>query len=135
MLQFANAQLASRLGQLTFQVRRTANVQDADSIHDLRVAIRRFSQSVVAFSSLLPKQETKKILKRLNRMMDAAGKVRDRDVALDFLDGAGVSGEDSLRARIINERAEAERDLVEKTRRWSRANLSGKWRSALRLHF
>jgi CHAD domain-containing protein len=134
MLPYANEQIATRLGNLTFQARRTANVRDAESIHDLRVAIRRFTQSIVVFSSLLPKQEVKRIRKRLRRMMDAAGEVRDRDIALEFLDEAGVAPNDPLRARIVSERAVAEHSLIEKSQRWSTSNLSGKWRAALRLN-
>jgi len=134
MLQFANEQIASRLGTLTFQVRRTAKVRDAESIHDLRVAIRRLSQSIMLFSTLLPKDEVKRIRRRLNGMMDAAAEVRERDIALQFLDEAGVSPDDPLRARILSERALAERALLDKANRWSRRNFSGKCRSALRLN-
>jgi len=134
MLQFANEQIASRLATLMFQVRRVAAVQDTESIHDLRVAIRRFSQSITAFSSLLPKQEVKRIRKRLKRMMDAAGEVRERDIALAYLENAGVSADDPLRGRIASERALAERILVDKTRRWNRTSRSRKWRAGLQLN-
>lgn len=134
MLPFANEQISSRLANLMFQVRRVATVQDVESIHDLRVAIRRFSQSITAFSSLLPKQEVKRIRKRLKTMMDAAGEVRERDITLQYLDNAGVALDDPLRGRIASERALAERILVEKTRRWNRTSRSRKWRAALRLN-
>jgi len=134
MLQFANEQIASRLANVMFQARRVAVVQDVESVHDLRVGIRRFSQSILAFSSLLPKAEVKRVRRQLNRMMDAAGEVRERDIALQFIDDAGVSPDDPLRSRIVSERALAERILVEKARRWSRASRSRKWRAALRLN-
>jgi len=134
MLSFANEQIASRLGKLAFQVSYTASVRNADAIHDLRVAIRRFSQSVTIFASLLPKQEAKRVRKRLRRIMEVAGQVRDCDIALEFLDEAGVPGDDALRAAIVAERTEHEKNLLDKIGRWSRSNVSAKWRSALRLN-
>jgi len=134
MLPFANEQIASRLARVMFQVRRVANVQDTESIHDLRVSVRRFMESVNTFSSLLPKQAATQVRKRLKRMMDTAREVRERDIALEHMDAVGVSADDPLRERISSERAIAERILVEKARRWSRTSLSRKWRVALRLN-
>ena len=134
MLEFANAQVAARLGALAFEVHRASQTQEAETIHDLRVAIRRFGQSLAVFSALLPKKESKKVRKQLRGIMDAAGAVRDRDIALEYLQDAGVSPQDPLWARISSERTLAERALVEKVRRWSQRNLSGKWRGALRLN-
>ena len=131
---FANEQTATRLGKLAFQVVTAAKSMDADAVHDLRVAIRRFNQSLTVFSSLFPKQESKKIRKRLDRIMEVAGEIRDRDIALEFLAEAGVKPQDPLWARIASERTLAERTLAEKVKRWNSANYSAKWRSALQLN-
>ena len=76
MLEYANAQASSRLGALAFEVHRASQTPDADAIHDLRVNIRRFAQSLLVFRSLLPQKEARKVRKRLRRMMDLAGAIR-----------------------------------------------------------
>ena len=73
------------IGKLAFEVLNTVRTADAETVHDLRVAIRRFNQSVAVFGSLLPKREVKRIRKRLRRVMESAGAIRDRDIALEFL--------------------------------------------------
>ena len=131
---YANQQASARLGKLAFQVQAAAESMDADAVHDLRVAIRRFNQSLTVFASLYPKREAKKIRKRLRRVMEVAGEIRDRDIALEVLAEAGVKPEDPLSARIASERRLAEHALAEKVKRWNRANFSAKWRSALQLN-
>ena len=133
MLQFASEQISARLGRLAFEISDSAKSMDADSVHDLRVAIRRYRQSLIVFDSLLPNPETKKIHKRLKQIMDVAGQIRDRDIALEFLKKAGVKKDDPLHARINKDRKLAERALADRVKRWYRGNLSAKWRSALQL--
>lgn len=134
MLQFANDQITARLGKLAFEVRRAAKAQDTEAIHDLRVAIRRFSESLIVFGVLVPKRDAAKIHKRLGRMMDDAGRIRDRDIAIEFLRESGVAPEQPLLRRLSRERAAAERDLLDRIERWNQKNVSGKWRAALRLN-
>jgi len=133
MLHYAAEQVSARLGRLVFQIHNGARPLDADAVHDLRVAIRRFSQAVRVFAALFPKQETKQIRKQLRRLRDVAGQVRDRDIALEFLAGAGVGPDGPLRARIAEERELAETSLAEELKRWSNSKFSSRWRSALRL--
>jgi CHAD domain-containing protein len=130
---YAKEQISARLGRLVFEIHNTAKTLDVEAIHDLRVAIRRFSQSLAAFTPLLPKQQVKKVRKRLRRLRNAAGEVRDRDIALALLAGEGFKGEDGLCVRLVEERKQAERTLVEEVRRWTGSNLSEKWRTALQL--
>lgn len=130
---FAKEQISARLGRLVFEIHNTAKTLDVEAIHDLRVAIRRFSQSLAAFSPLLPKQQVKKVRKRLKRLRNAAGEVRDRDIVLALLASEGLKGEDGLCVRLAEERKQAEPALIEEIRRWTGSNLSEKWRTALQL--
>jgi CHAD domain-containing protein len=125
--------ISARLAELVFQVRATAAAADADAVHDLRVAIRRLGQSLRLFSSLLPKAENKRIRKRLRKVLDLAGAVRDIDIALEFFDEAGASRGDPLRERLVRDRKRAEKRLIERLRKWSRSDLLAEWRSDLQL--
>ena len=126
---FANEQIAARLGRLAYQVHAAAQYPHADAIHDLRVAVRRFGQSVEVFSSALQKRGRKKIRKKLQRMMEVTGEVRDRDIALEFLARAGVKKSDSLYKRLAAERELAEKNLAEAIKRGSQSSFPAKWRA------
>jgi CHAD domain-containing protein len=130
---YAREEVSARLGNLVFQVHSAATKPDADGVHDLRVAIRRLEQSLLVFSSLLPKAETKRIRKQLRKVLDLAGAVRDIDIALELLDGAGVASGDPLRKWLLRDRKKAERQLIERIRKWSRSDFSAMWRSDLQL--
>ena len=133
LLHYATDQVATRLGKLVFEVRRASQAMDAETIHDLRVAVRRFQQSLTVFETLLPMQKAKKIRARLKRLMDLAGEVRDRDIACQLLEKTGVPANDPLWSRVADGRQQAERDLKERIKRWNRKNFSAKWRTWLQL--
>jgi CHAD domain-containing protein len=130
---FARQQAANRLGNLVFAVRAAAEKPDAEAIHDLRVAIRRLLQSLTVFASLYEDKQLKRIRRRLKRVLDAAGAVRDRDIALEFLDEAGLKRSDRLGKRLVAERAKLERRLADRIVKWSREDFSANWRSELGL--
>ncbi|MCL6546812.1 MAG: CHAD domain-containing protein [Bryobacteraceae bacterium] len=130
---FAKQQISARLGRLVFEIHNVAKSAEAEAVHDLRVAVRRLSQSLAVFGSLLPSGPLKKARKRLKRLRRAAGAVRDCDIALALLAEEGVPAEDALCLRLRKERQEAERGLVEEIRRWTASNVSEKWRVALQL--
>ena len=53
MQRYAREQASTLLRRLAFRMNRAAKVRDADSIHDLRVAIRRFEQCLQIFHQFL----------------------------------------------------------------------------------
>lgn len=87
-------------------MRRVRRVQDPDAVHDLRVAIRRFSTTLALFPELFSQQRVAKCDKRLKRLRRATGQVRDRDIAL-----ALAAGEESAPADLSLARAEAAKNL------------------------
>jgi CHAD domain-containing protein len=134
MREYVRLQTAMLLRQLAFQVSRTARSgKDADAIHDLRVAIRRLSRCLRAFSEFYPGDSWKKIRKELGELMQSAGRVRDRDIALALLAEAGVGRRGAIAAKLEAERKQAVRDLLLEARRWKRSSFSRKWRSRLEL--
>ena len=91
--QFASGQALRLLGKLAFQVRQAARRPNEEAIHDLRVSIRRFSQCVREFRQFFPRHQTKKILKQLERVMDLAAEMRNRDIAIELIGGDRGSAE------------------------------------------
>ena len=87
---FAAEALAARFAKLSSQAARCAATPDADAVHDLRVAIRRFSQALRIFRGLLDARAAKSMRRQLTRVMEAAAVVRDLDVGMERLASEGV---------------------------------------------
>ena len=70
----------------------------AEQVHGLRVAIRRFNQSLHSFDFRFSPHTLKKIKKRLKKMMRLAGLVRNLDVAIKFAHKWKLPDQDELPA-------------------------------------
>jgi CHAD domain-containing protein len=101
--------------RVNVQARRTLKSDDAEAVHDLRVAIRRFLQALQVFKSLLPGKERKKGRRSLKMLLTEAGEVRNCDITLHFL---GEKGHKSIRSQCEAERRSVETALVKSLRRW-----------------
>jgi hypothetical protein len=74
MRDYARQQTAILLRRLAYQLNRAARNGDADSIHDLRIAIRRLSRCLRVFAPFFPADSWKKIRRRLAELMEATGR-------------------------------------------------------------
>ncbi len=122
------------LRRLAYQVNRAAKSGDAESIHDLRVAIRRFSRCLRVFSQFYPGSSWRKIRHQLSALMAAAGAVRDLDIAIELLASAGVGPNRLLLSKLKHERRRANRELFQDVHDWNRQSFSKKWRNSLGLN-
>ncbi len=133
MRTYAHQQARTLLRRLAFQMGQGAKLGEAEAVHDLRVAIRRFNQCLRVVRQYLPKREARKIRKRLGEIMDMAGAVRDRDIALGLAVRAGAAKRSRLVVALARERKQAEQELASAARRAGRDNFSRKWRARLGL--
>src|ERR1017187_816237 len=125
---FAVAQATRLLERLAFQINGAVHSPHAIAIHDLRVAIRRFSQVLSACKSCFPARSVRKMRRRLKPIMTLAGEVRDTDVALQLVAAAGAS---SLEAKLRARRKTAAKTLLASLKHWTARKSVSKWRSAL----
>jgi len=130
---YAALQGATRLDRLAYELGRVGKSADPEAVHDLRVAIRRFESCLRLFRDYFPGKEAKKIRKRLRDMMDLAGEVRDRDIALDLGRQAGLASESGLLGGWAKQRKQAAQELSSALKRAVKNDLSTKWRSRLKL--
>jgi len=130
---YALQQTRTLLRRLAFQVSRAARPGDPDAVHDLRVAIRRFTRALRVFQQFLPHGKARKVRHELQDIMDLAAAVRDRDIASELLQEARVPAGSPLVATLRRERKEAETRLRVAVRRLARVGFSQKWRLGLRL--
>src|SRR6202050_5671452 len=133
MKQFAHSQVSMLLRRLAAQVKRTGEVDDADSVHDLRVAIRRLSRALRSFAQFFPGKSWKRIRKELSNLMDPAAAVRDNDVALELIENAGAAKRARVALTLQARRRKAEAQLREELQSWLGRGFARQWREALEL--
>jgi CHAD domain-containing protein len=133
MRKYAIEHTSTLLRRLAFHMSRVSRSGDSDSIHDLRVAIRRFTQSLRVFAPFFPKSQQKNIKRRLREIMDAAGEVRNRDITTKLVKKAGQASASDLLKRISSERKQSQQTLVRLIRRWREHDDAQKWRARLGL--
>ncbi|MBZ5635484.1 MAG: CHAD domain-containing protein [Acidobacteriia bacterium] len=133
ILTYADAQVQERFKRLASQFGRAAkHPHDPDTIHDMRVATRRFMQSLKVFGQFFDRQSTKKMRRRLRRLMHLSGEARNCDIALELLELAGFERGKSA-SQLRRRRKRAEEILAELLCRWHKRGLYGQWLRHLRV--
>ena len=131
--QFVRNQIRARLKELGAQLRRAAKEpEDPEAIHDLRVAIRRFTQCLRTFAPFFPAAPRKKVRRRLHKLMDRCSEARNHDIALALVHEAGV-GDDALNAHLRAERRGAEKRLAKGLRALRKGETVRRWQKDLRI--
>jgi CHAD domain-containing protein len=100
-------------------------------VHDLRVAIRRFTQVLVLFKPCFPAKEVKRVRRPLRKTMALAGIVRDFDIAVSLLGKSRLAEAAAFRSEFRNERQKAERILAGRLQRSAKRRLFSRWRHKL----
>ena len=132
MLVYADAQVQARFKKLSSQLRRAAkDPHDPGAIHDLRVSTRRFLQSLKVFGQFFDRQSTKKMRRRLRRLMQLSGETRNCDIALELLELVGFE-DGKCASQLRRQRKQAEETLTELLGRWRKRKLDGQWHRHLR---
>jgi CHAD domain-containing protein len=122
--QFAMEQARSQGKHLALQISRAVKSCSAEAVHQVRVAIRRFTQTVAVSRAYVPGADFKKNRKRLKKIMAGAGEVRNCDVALKLVTKFRAPHAVSLRAKLRSRRTESARALVSDLRKWRERKIS-----------
>ena len=130
----ARSQTGLLLRRLALQVNRAAKSCNEEAVHDLRVSIRRLNRCLRVFSQFYPEGSWKRIRRRLKTLMEAAGSVRDLDIATEFLGEMGIRKPSPLLHRLAESRRAARRELEREVRIWKESGFSKRWRSTLGLN-
>jgi len=104
---------------------------DPETIHDLRVAIRRLEECLRVFKGALSGVGRKNIKRSLKEPMERCGEVRNRDIALKLI--RELNALDAALEKALK----AERDRQERKLRKSLRKLRGRvnhWRDDVRVH-
>lgn len=124
---------ATLLRRLAFQVRQVTIRGDEDSIHDLRVCIRRLRECLRTFEPLFPSSPRKKVRNELKKIMKSAERVRSADIALDLLKKAGLDDAAPLLLEIREQRLVYSAALQDDLKILASRPYTRTWREALGL--
>jgi CHAD domain-containing protein len=120
LARFAEAKAAERLKTLAANLRLAKkHPGDADPIHDLRVSIRRFNQSVRIFKDLWDHGHYRKMRRRLRKLMELCGVVRNCDIAIEVLEAAGAPASRALKTHLRKLRSAGESEVKERLQDWN----------------
>jgi CHAD domain-containing protein len=133
MREHARRQAALLLRHVSQQVERVAATGEPDSIHDLRVSIRRFRACLRVFRAFYPRRARKRIGARLAPLMKAAGGVRDRDIAVELLAQAGLAPGSPTMKRLAAEREASVAGLRQRARALQNRDFVRRWEKSLEL--
>jgi CHAD domain-containing protein len=133
MQSYATDQGTKLLRRLVFRLNRAATLHDPDSLHDLRVAIRRFQQFLRVFQQFLPPGKARKIRRELRQIMKLSGEVRNRDIASALIKQSGDGNHSRISSRLAIQRKEAHQELLKSLDRLNERGLARKWHSKLGL--
>lgn len=89
--------------------------EDAEHVHQLRVASRRAHAALQAFADCLPRRRGRKMERELHRVRRAAGEARDFDVQQERLQALANEGQTAaviVADRIARRRAKAQAPIV-----------------------
>ena len=133
MREYARRQTALLLARLSMAVNQAARAGDADSIHDIRVAMRRLSRCLRLFAPFYPPGSWKRIRRRIASLMAAAGAVRDCDIAIELVRRSGVAPPRGMVAQLAARRKKTGRELLLEIRHWRDRDYARQWRRRLEL--
>jgi len=129
---FASALLRRSLKRLELQSSRACKSAGPGPVHDLRVSIRRFTQTVQVFKPCFSTKEVKRVQRASKKVMDLAGNVRDLDIAVELLGRFRSTEALELRSKLEKKRKDASRVLADRLQRWVRRRTCSKWQRQLK---
>ena len=123
MFQFAAEQAARRLAAFDRRLRQTGAESDPEYVHQLRVDTRRIQTALRVWKDFFPNKPARKLSRRLSKLRDAAGAVRDCDIALELIEPE-LAPDHPLLARLSDRRQQAALHLREGLERWRRRDVA-----------
>jgi CHAD domain-containing protein len=114
------------------QVGRAIRTCDADAVHDVRVAIRRFTRAIAVCQPYVRAADMSKNRRRLKKIMTIAGEVRDCDVALKLIAKLRIPQTRMFRLRVQRRRRLSALELTRELKKWRDRRKSIQWGASLR---
>jgi CHAD domain-containing protein len=130
---FARNRLLLLLGRVHQEWQRCAECSDADAVHDFRVSLRRFGETLRLFRPLMPRTGSKQVRSERRQVMQLAGNTRDVDIAREAFVSSDIAIPPDLDNFLATERAIAEAALRASLAVGLTTAFPRRWESALEL--
>ena len=130
---FARDRLHALLERVNREWRRCAECSDSDAVHDFRVSLRRFGETLRLFKDLMPKTGCKQVRSERRQIMQLAGRTRDVDIAREMFVYSDIAIPSDLDNFLATERAIAEAALRASLAVGLATSFQRRWESALEL--
>jgi CHAD domain-containing protein len=134
MRKYVLDQTSTLLRRMAFHLHQAAVLGSEESVHDLRVAARRFQECLRVFRDFYPRRKAKAIREELDRIMESTAQARNGDIAIKLMQKAKVPPGSSAVAKIAQDRRVAKEQLTKLLQDLNRNSFSKKWRTELNLH-
>ena len=125
----------ARAAEVFEHSRTVLDLDDIEPVHDMRVATRRLRTALEIFEPCFPRKQLRKALEQVKELADALGERRDRDVAIESLEGLAAEAAAADReplATLIEELRDEQRAANDELARLARAKRLKKLRRRLR---
>ncbi|MGA2598614.1 MAG: CHAD domain-containing protein [Bryobacteraceae bacterium] len=116
------------LDHLANEMRKAAKKPDSDAVHDVRVAIRRTRECLKIFAPAFPSRAARSIDKKLSKVLEAAGELRNLDIAIELLKASGLPKSGELIRELGKDRLSRAADFSEAL---EELDIVQKWKSKL----
>jgi CHAD domain-containing protein len=116
------------LDRLAKEMGKAAKNPDSDAVHDVRVAIRRTRECLKVFAPAFPSRGARSIDKKLSKVLEAAGELRNLDIAVELLKASGLPKSGELIREIGKDRLSRAADFSEAL---EKLDVVEKWKSKL----
>jgi CHAD domain-containing protein len=128
MREFAVGKILALMDDLLSAMKHAVDAPDEEAVHKVRVAIRRFQQALRLFRQYLKASGVERVKAKLHAIMQIAGELRNRDIAIALTKDAGANT-----IVLADQRAEFDRQFTALVRPLTYPGLGDKWRRQLGL--
>jgi CHAD domain-containing protein len=128
MREYAVTKTSALLEDAVSAIQHAAKTPDETAVHKMRVSIRRLQQAIRLFRQYLAPAGVEDVKDRLRAVMEIAGELRNRDIAIGLVNDAG--GDASHPSK---QRQEYQLKLDHVLKRYAKRDMASDWRTKLGL--
>ena len=133
MQAYVRERMTRLVKQVIAEMHRAQQEVTVETVHDLRVSIRRLQAALRAFPTFFPPAESRRILKQARKILKLSGRVRDFDIALELASESGIPANAELSRKLTALRQQTATRLLGQVRKMELVESAETWLKDLHL--
>ena len=133
MQAYVRERMTKLVERVSAEMHRAQQEVTVETVHDLRVSIRRLQAALRAFSTFFPPAESRRILKQARKTLKLAGRLRDFDIALELASESGIPADAELSIKLTALRQQTATRLLGQVRKMELVESAETWLKDLHL--